>query len=38
MYLPSMSGAQRVLFVFEGLGRRHLGRLWLHLEAEGSEF
>lgn len=35
MYLPSMAGAQRCLYVFEALGRRHLGRLWTHLEEQG---
>lgn len=35
MYLPSMSGAQRCLYVFEQLGKRHLGSLWAHLEDQG---
>jgi hypothetical protein len=30
-----MSGAQRVLHVFQGLGRKHLPVLWAHLEGEG---
>ena len=35
MYLGSMIGVQRGLFVFGELGRRHLGRLWQHLIDEG---
>jgi TBC1 domain family member 10 len=35
MYLPSMAGAQRCLYVYEALGRKYLGKLWAHLEAEG---
>lgn len=35
MYLGSMIGVQRSLYVFGELGRRHLGRLWIHLTGEG---
>ena len=34
LYLPQMVEAQRVLFVFKKLGRQHLPRLWIHLEAQ----
>ena len=35
MFLPDMLQAQVVLFVFGELGKKHLGRLWIHLEKEG---
>jgi len=35
LYLPKLVDVQKMLFVFEELGRQHLGKLWMHLEAEG---
>lgn len=35
MFLPDMLQAQQVLYVFGELGKKHLGRLWVHLEKEG---
>lgn len=34
LYLPRLIETQKVLFVFEGLGKQHLGALWQHLEQE----
>ena len=34
MYLPKLIETQRVLYVFEQLGRKLLGNLWKHLESE----
>lgn len=35
LYMPKLAETQKVLYVFEQLGKHHLGRLWRHLEAEG---
>lgn len=34
MYLPKLAETQKVLYIFEHLGKIHLGRLWAHLEEE----
>eukprot|EP00596_Hydrurales_sp_CCMP1899_P004088 CAMPEP_0119051398 /NCGR_PEP_ID=MMETSP1177-20130426/73027_1 /TAXON_ID=2985 /ORGANISM="Ochromonas sp, Strain CCMP1899" /LENGTH=463 /DNA_ID=CAMNT_0007030585 /DNA_START=128 /DNA_END=1519 /DNA_ORIENTATION=+ len=35
MFLPNMVEAQKTLFVFGELGKKYLGKLWVHLEEEG---
>mmetsp|Transcript_26542 Transcript_26542/g.28945 ORF Transcript_26542/g.28945 Transcript_26542/m.28945 type:complete len:387 (+) Transcript_26542:70-1230(+) len=35
LYLPKLIETQKILYVFECLGRLHLGDLWQHLENEG---
>ena len=37
MFLPDMLQAQLVLSVFGDLGKKHLGRLWVHLVNEGID-
>ena len=35
MFLPNMTEAKKVFYVYGELGKLHLGSLWTHLENEG---